>query len=200
MSVFSDLVDEVYDITLRPNLVSQTKSAVRAATLTAHHLDYFPKDMFETGLQFTTPDYVQSLDYKAVVPNWRAFKYLRKYDNTVEVGQDLTPKFFELITPEVALDGYGLVRNNTCYLAGETLEIRSTTKDTYMLLGCYVHPNVVEATYSSWIAAEYPYAIIYGAAAIIFSQIGYEEQAGNLQQLANLQYNQLLQQIVARGD
>lgn len=200
MSVFSDLVDEVNSITLRPDLVSQTKSAVRAATLTAHHLDYFPKDLFETGLQFDVPDYVQSLDYKSVVPRWRALKYLRKYDASVQLGQDLTPKFFELITPEVALDNYGLVRQDTCYLAGESLEIRSTTKDTYMLLGCYIHPNVVEATYSSWIATEYPYAIIYGAAAIIFSQIGYEEQAGSTQQLANLQYSQLTQQIVARGD
>lgn len=200
MSVFADLVDEVYGITLRPDLVTQTKSAVRAATLTAHHLDYFPKDLFEQGLQFTTPDFVQSLNYKELIPNWRAFKYLRKYDASVQVGQDLTPKFFELITPEVALDNYGLVRQDTCYLAGETIEIRSTTKDTYMLLGCYVHPTVVEARYSSWIANEYPYAIIYAAAAIIFAQIGYEEQAGSTQQLANLQYNQLVQQIVARGD
>lgn len=211
MSVFSDLVTEVISITGRPDLETSIKSAIRSATLSAHTSrvdpmtgarspEYYPKDIFETGIRWQTPAYIQSLDYKNVVPKWRAFKYLRKYDNNALDVRDAPGSFFELIVPELVLDSYNIQRDDVCYLAGDRMEIRSSTQDTYMLLGCYVYPNVVEATYQSWIAEEYPYAIIYAAVAIIYGQTGYSEEAGNMQGLASQHLLSLQSQIVAKGE
>ena len=55
MTVFSDLLSDVYAVTNRPDLVADTKLAVRTATLKAHRSDFYPKDLFETGLTFSTP-------------------------------------------------------------------------------------------------------------------------------------------------
>jgi hypothetical protein len=163
---------EVYAITNRPDLVTETKTAVKAATLKAHQIDFFPKDIYETAIIWDPVSYVQSLDYRVLVPQWRAFKYLRKMEDDAEtVGA-----FFTLLTPEQTLDSYGVAKEDVCYLAGEQIEIKSSTEDTYMLLGCYVHPVITDSGYSSWIATEHPYAIVYEAASKIFSMIGWQEQ------------------------
>lgn len=197
MASFTELVDNVYEITNRPNLVTQTKLAVRAATLKAHHTDFYPKDIFETGIQWAEKKFIQSLDYRAVIPLWRAFKYLRKYDNSTPPG--VATKFFSILTPEEVLDEYGIDKDDICYLAGSQIEIRSSTEDEFMLLGCYVHPNITETNYSSWIALDHPFAIVYEAAANIFKQTGYDEQFSVFQQMVLQEYQTLKQEITAQG-
>lgn len=178
MTTLAELLTDVYKITKRPDLVDMTTLAVKSATLKAHHSDFYPKDLFETAIQWNPVAYTQSLDYKAIVPKWRAFKYLRKFDYTTPPGE--AGKFFEIITPEEVLDKYQIQREDVCYLAGAQLEIKSSTEDEYMLLGCYVHPTITDAGYSSWVADEYPFAIIYAAAADVFKQIGFDEQAARI--------------------
>jgi hypothetical protein len=177
MASFAELVADVYTITNRPDLVAETKLAVKAATLKAHQSDFYPKDIFETGILWNPIGYQQSLDYRTLIPRWRAFKYLRKYDSTGATPGD----FFNILTPEQTIDSYGVNRDDVCYVAGEQLEIRSSTEDTYMLLSCYVHPTVDENTYSSWIALDHPYAIVYEAVSKIFKTIGWDEQAAQMQ-------------------
>ena len=170
---FAEMLAEVYILTNRPDLVEESKLAIRAATLRAHGCDFFPKDLYETGITWSTPAYIQSLEYRTLIPRWRAFKYLRKYD----AASELPMGFFDYIPPELVLDSYHIQRENVCYLAGESLEIRSDTQDSYMLLGCYVHPVITEGSYSSWIALDNPYAIVYQAAAKVLNAIGFDEQA-----------------------
>lgn len=193
MASFDELLSDVYQITNRPDLVSATKLAIRAATLKAHHSDYYPKDLFETGIQWDDIRYIQSLDYRLIVPQWRAFKYLRKYSDS------LAGKFFTMLTPEETLDDYGIAREDVCYLAGSQIEIRSSTEDEFMLLGCYVHPITTELNYTSWIALDRPFAIIYEAAASIFKQTGFDEQFSVFQQLVLQEYQGLKQEIIGEG-
>lgn len=193
MASFSELVDNVYQITNRPNLESQTKLAVRAATLKAHHTDYYPKDLFETGIQWADKKFIQSLDYRTVIPLWRSFKYLRKY------ADGTAGKFLTILTPEEVLDEYGTAKEDICYLAGSQIEIRSSTEDEFMLLGCYIHPNITEANYSSWIALDHPFAIVYEAAANIFKQTGFDEQFTVFQQMVMQEYQILKQEIIGQG-
>lgn len=197
MSTYSDLVADVITITNRPDLTDLTKLAVRHATLKAHKLDFFPKDIYETGIQWQTPAYIQSLEYRNLVPRWRALKYLRKYDFTTSPGK--AGDIFQLITPELILDDYNLQKDNVCYLAGESLEIRSNTKDANMLLGCYRHPDTTEANYDSWVALDQPSAIVYEAARSVFKQIGYDEQASEMQSEVTDQYSLLRQEIIGEG-
>lgn len=197
MSTYSDLVADVITITNRPDLVDLTKLAVRHATLKAHKLDFFPKDIYETGIQWQTPAYIQSLEYRNLVPRWRALKYLRKYDFTTSPGT--AGELFKVITPELILDDYNFQKDNVCYLAGESLEIRSNTKDANMLLGCYRHPDTTEANYDSWIALDQSSAIVYEAARSVFKQIGYDEQAQEMQSEVTDQYSLLRQEIIGEG-
>jgi hypothetical protein len=186
MASFAELLTDVYSITNRPELVSQTKIAVRAATLKAHHLDYFPKDLKESGILWNIPAYQQSFDYRAFDARWRSFKYLRKYDAGTTPG---TPgDFFKIITPEQVLDDYMIQRTEVLYLAGSHYEILSKTQDTNMLLGYYRHPDTTELTYDSWIALDHPWAIVFEAAALIFKQTGFDEQVITFRQLVQEQY------------
>ena len=195
MATFAELVADVKTITNRPDLDTEIKLAVKVATLKAHHSDYYPKDLYESGIEWATPRYVQSFEYRTLIPRWRAFKYLRKYDSDdSEAGA-----FFTLIIPETVLDRYGVEKENVCYLAGEILEIKSSTLDEHMLLGCYRHPDITESTYSSFIALDHPHLIMLEASSKIFKMIGQEEAAAALKTDIAEQYMILKQEISAEG-
>lgn len=191
MATLSELISDVYTVTNRPDLVAETKMAVKQATLKMHQTDHYPRDIFETGITFPTPALIQSLDYKTLIPRWRTFKYLRKY------ADGYPGEFFTLLTPEETLDRYAINKENICYVAGEQLEIRSNTSDQFMLIACYLHPDITDTGFTSWIAQEYPYAIVYEAAAKVFKMIGQDEQHNAMRQEVAEQYMLLKQQVTA---
>ena len=168
----SELVSEVYVQTNRPDLVEKTSSAIRAATLLAHHSDFYKKDILETGISFDTAAYKQSLDTD-VVPRYRKLKWIRKYDNVSELPGD----FLTVIDVPEILDDYGIERENIAYEAGQNIQISSNTELQYMLMGVYVSPDVTSLNYNSWVADNFPYLIIHDAAAKVFQSIGNLEQA-----------------------
>jgi hypothetical protein len=178
---FADLLTEVYFLTNRPDLVNETKSAVKAATLKLHQTDFYSKDIAELYIDLgsATDTYIYSFDYISAVSNFRAIKYIRKLNITTGEPE----KFFDIITPEETLDSYNVTRTDVCYVAGRVLEIRSSTTFNKMILGVYVFPIAVESGYSSWIAELYPYAIIFEATRIIFKTIGYDEQSSAYREL-----------------
>lgn len=175
MATFSELVADVIGITKRPDLEDDVKRAIRVATLKAHHSDFYPRDLHESGIEWAVPAYIQSLEYRTVLPRFRALKFLRKYDTAAG-------DFFTVLTPEQILDDYGIERTNICYLSGEMLEIKSSTIDEHMIVGYYRHPVTTENGYTSWIALDHPDAIMYEAASKIFKQIGFDEQAAGMKQ------------------
>jgi len=169
----AELIQEVYTLTARPDRVDETASAIKSATLKAHQSDYYYKDLYEVGVSFTTAEYLQSLDYRTLIPKWRSIKYLRKYDLTTSTpGQFLT-----LIQPETVMDRYEVEKSNIYYMAGAYVNIKSDTLEQGYLLGCYVNPDITTSGYNSWIALDHPYAIIFDAAATVFKAIGKDEEA-----------------------
>lgn len=170
----SSLVSDVYLLTNRPDLVGETTLAVKAATLKAHTSDDYIYDFQENSIQFDTSDYFQSLDVKTIFPLWRKGRYLRIYDNTAYTGGPST--VLKYIEPEKVIDEYGANRTDIWYQAGSNLQIRTISLAQYFLIGYYKNPDVTENGYNSWIADNYPFAILYEAAAIIFKTIGYDEQ------------------------
>jgi hypothetical protein len=169
----AELTQAVYDITGRSDRTAETLTGIQAATLKAHHQDYYFKDIFESGLNFGSAEFIQSLDYRALMPRWRALKYLRKYDNA---GQ--TPgMFLDVLIPELVLDRYKIEKTDICYVAGAYVQIKSSTQEQYYLFGCYRNPDITTGNYDSWIALDHPFAIIYDAAATVFKAIGKDEEA-----------------------
>lgn len=176
----SELQQEVYVLTLRPDLVPLTLLAVRSATLKIHQSDYFFKDIREYGIDFGDSTYTQQLDYRSLFPRWRSLKYLRKTDSAGSDGG----AFFELIVPEHVNDSYGVQQTNVCYMAGAYVQIKSSTPLQYAIVGFYENPDVSEAGYSSWVALDHPYAIVFEAASAVFKAIGDTEQSAAYNALA----------------
>jgi len=190
---FDELIAEVYLITNRPDLTGETESAVKAATLKAHNSDFYSKDIFETGIEFDTANYRQSLDYISLFSNFRALKYLRR----VEGADDDVGAFFEIVTPEETLDSYGCNRTDIAYVAGRVLEIRSSVEFQYVLLACYVNPIVRTGAYNSWVAEQFPYAIIHEAARRLFISTGQIEESAGQRQLLAEEYTLLKQSALS---
>lgn len=175
----AELIAEVYTITGRPDRVAETLSAVKSATLKVHQSDYYYKDMFEGGLDFQSTSYVQALDYRQLLPKFRALKYLRKYDpDTGTMGKEL-----DIVVPENVLDDYKITKSDICYVAGAYIQVNSSTEQRYYVLGCYLNPDITESGYNSWVALDHPYAIIFDAAGTVFKAIGKDEEAAAYRQL-----------------
>ena len=168
----TELQNEVYAITNRPDLADRTLSAIRAATLKIHQADHFYKDLRESGISFLTEDYLQQFDYRTVFPLWRALSYLRRTDvNGFQSGD-----FFTVKSPTNVIDDYKANEPNVCYVAGAVLQVRSAVPFQYALLGYYVNPDITLTGYSSWVALDHPYAIVYAAAAQVFKSIGKDSE------------------------
>lgn len=180
----TELQQEVYEITNRDDLDSQTKAAVKAATLKAHQTDFYSKDIFEGYFQFSNEAYIHSLDYMAIASNYRALKYIRK----VEGAEDTPGAFLTVITPEELLDEFNRTRQDVCYVAGSNIEINSSTSFRKFLFACYVNPVVTDAGFSSWIANLHPYAIVHEAARQIFKQTAQDAESNAQKELVAEQY------------
>lgn len=189
------LTQEVYTITGRPDRVNETLTAIKAATLKAHQSDYYYKDIFEVGVSFDNINYVQNLDYRSLIPRWRAIKYLRKIDLTVTppaLGIELS-----LVVPENVFDSYKVQKQDVYYVAGPYVQINSSTQELTYLLGCYLNPDITEATYDSWVSKDHPYCIVFDAAATVFKATGKDEEAAayrqlNAEQIAMLKISNIL--------
>lgn len=185
---FTELRTEVLGLTKRPDLLARTDTAIRAAILSLHTKDYFARDLYEVSMDFGSELTQHSFDY-SFVPRFRALKYLRRTDfNNTDTGA-----FLEVITPESVLDEYARNKENVVYLAGTEIKLRAYPGIRYARLGCYRFPNVQEAGFESWIANDFPYAIIYRAASKICASIGKTEEANAFQADANEAQREMMQ-------
>lgn len=180
---FPELFSEVLLIVKRPDLTTRIESAIKAATLKMHHSDFYYKDLVEVPVQFTETSILQSFTPSEILPRFRKAKYIRFWQGGVN-GQP--GPFLEHIQIENSLDSYNYMKENVFYMAGTQLQIRCSPAVQHILFGCYLHPQVAPIeSYDSWVAREYPYAIIYDAARTIFRSIGYSEQANEFAGLAS---------------
>lgn len=180
-AAFTALLDDVYSITDRPDLIAETTLAVRTATLKLHQSDFYPKDLAEARVQFDVAGYFQTLAYRSLFSNFRAISYIRKY----ETGEPT--QFLDIVSPTDVLDSYSIAKENIAYLAGASIQLRSNTAITEILFGYYTNPITAPDTFVSWVASEHPQAIVAEAAAQVFKMIGFDEQASMYKQLSGEQ-------------
>ncbi len=213
MADFNSLVADVFTITNRPDLVAETQLAVKAATLQLHKSDFFLKDLTESTLQYDTANYLQQIPYRILFPRYRALSYLRKYNPSYNSSPNILDlqqlyyengvgKEFTIISPDQIFDSYAAQRTDVCYLAGDMINVKSSTADSYAIIGVYQHPEVSTAElYRSWIADESPYAIVYTAAANVFgTTLGNQSKSNANMQLAAIEFTAVKNSnIVTKG-
>lgn len=198
---FTQLCAAVVTETNRADLITQIQQAVFASTLKMHGIDFFDKDILTAHAVFDTPAYIQVLDTTSL-PRWRRGAFFRKdYPSTYNAWEatptNLPPLFndfraglvssqvaralLEFIDPDEIFDDYGTERNDIAYQAGTSIFIRSSTSLQFLNLGWYAWPECdisnVGVNYSSWIAGEFPYAIVYDAASAILQKTGQTDAA-----------------------
>lgn len=177
-ALMQGIINEVYLITKRPDLISETQAAVARATMKLHALDVFNQDLTSVVLNSgTTPalpvqtDYHYSIDLSSFT-RLRNIAYVRDYASPL-TGSETE---YEALSPMNIFDEYQLERYNYFYRAGTALKLRSSKQLSSIQIGYFQFPIVDGATYASWIASVYPQAIQDEAAATIFRSIGKDEE------------------------
>lgn len=176
MTTFAELTAKVYDVTKRPELVSLTATAIRLATIRAHHTDFFPRDSNIQAIDFTVNPTLQFVDltniYSTLV-QLRAIELLQCAD--VITGNPTESLEYREYSDLWDVDG--VLRSSVFTLVGDTLKCVPKVATGKMLVKFYKNPIVLDATYSSWIADLYDDEVAMWAAAIIWSRTGNMEQA-----------------------
>lgn len=185
---FNEIVEQVYIITGRPDLVEETKSAVRSAILRMHGTDFYFRDIWISQVVFPESVYIQAFDTSQLA-RYRNTAFIRKWDPTLN-QQQLNPLLqprqadsqlvmFNPISPENIFDLQytSLLRTNVYYSAGSALYMRSPDAFQCVMLGFYQFPDVFGETVQTWLMDNHPFAVIYAACSVIFQSIGQQEMS-----------------------
>ena len=210
---FAEIVAQIVLDTNRPDLGlvadggdGQIANFVFSTTLNLHTLDFFWRDIQSVDVVFDAAAYIQTLDVQAI-PRFRALAIFRKWDPTFNSSQqnpNILPPLYNglttfngsqalapltIITPDDILDSYGTERVDVAYAAGATICIKSSTPLSQGKLDYYAYPELDVSggglRYTSWIADNHPWAIIYSAEARIYAITGDMDKARELVRPAN---------------
>lgn len=176
MTTFQDMRDEVIGLTKRPELVSVTDLAIRVATLRAHQVDFFPRDIGTLPLAYTVPTgNVQFVDIPTIytsAPLLRTPDFLQGLDSTTLLPSE---NLEYVLSYKDFWDEYNELRGSVFTQMGDTLKVRFASATGVATLYYYKNPDVAELTYSSWIADMYKQDLAQWAAAIVWNRTGFQE-------------------------
>lgn len=180
MTTYADLETLVIAQTRRPDVPAVTSAAIRTATLRAHHVDFFPRDMTEGPLTYmpsSTAIYYDIADISTLLPRFRALKFIKSIDTaTGSAVEEL-----EYRDADDLYDSDGNRRLSVYTLIGDTLRVYPQLATGQFSAFYYRNPNTAGLEYSSWIANTYPDELAMWAAAIVFARTGYAEMAADFQ-------------------
>jgi hypothetical protein len=183
-SLYNSILQDIYDVTLRPELVNETAVALRKATMKAHLADLWKNDLvvvypsIPAMVANTAYSYRLSLDLTdaTTFPLLRRICTIKEFNNPL-TGYELQ---FKEVEPDNILDEYLVERVNYWYQAGRQIQLRTTKALAGLQVDYWKFPNVIPAQYDSWIAAQFPDLIVEEACAQIYRIIGKLDEATKL--------------------
>lgn len=177
MSLWTELLDEVYVLTNRPELVAETAIALRKAVRTAHSSARFWRDLVEVNVTGLPVVQVQEIALDVHAPRFRQTAYIKSNSS-----QD---RYFDPITIDELVDADGYAKVNGYWGFGNSLRVRAANIEDNYLLGYYQYPVMTPAeSFSSWIVTDHRDYIVASAALIVLGLTGEAEIKTTLQQLA----------------
>lgn len=191
----AELLAEVYALTNRPDLSAESTSAIKAALLKMHHVDFFYKDLQAALVSLPGTDFVASFE-TSLLPRFRAMKFIRKWYATSlntqvwPAANGMAGPFLTLKEPSDILSSYGRELLDIYYVAGTSVNIRTSDAPPKLLVSWYQNPNATLAGLNAgtdWVCIEHPFAIVFDAASSVFKMIGYDEQSARFSQLVSEQ-------------
>lgn len=181
MTTFAEMYDLVQNIVRRPEAQGVVESAIRTATLRAHHVDFFRRDLKVVDHGYTVINDAHFHDFEnisdSLLPRMRAIKnvYSVSPDGHYQVEQ------LEYRESDDLYDADGMPRRIIYTVIGETLRCYFQLPTGRMHVYYWANPVVQSAGYSSWIADNYPEELAYWAAAIVFARSGFMDMAQVMQ-------------------
>ena len=166
---YDELVEGVITNTNRPELLAETRLAVKRSTIKMHNLDLFQYDLTQGSISFQ-PTINPRVDLKLLGPRFRKLAEVR----VVDISGNISPPLERLNL----LDSYKKVGQAGYLTVGAALEIKSAATISRVLITYYSNPLTQEGSYDSWIATNHPFAIIDDASAGVLASVGNNERAG----------------------
>lgn len=183
MTTFAEMQALVIEQTKRPELTGVTDSAIRLATLRAHHVDFFSRDQTSQLLTWTPASADLFTDFATIystVTRLRTPDFLQAED---VVSPYYPTENLEYVTSfKEFWNEFNEVRTSVFTLIGETLRVKFAVATGRARLFYFRNPDTASATYSSWIADNHPDELAKWAAGIVWARSGFAEQARMVQQ------------------
>lgn len=176
MTTFAEMQTLVLEQTRRPEIPLVTRAAIKSATLRAHHVDFFPRDLVASPITYTTTngaEYYDIANLSTVIPRLRAPKFVTCLDS----ANFKTVEKLEYRDSDDLYNADGNRRPSVYTLIGDTLRIYPQLATGRLEVFCFVNPVTAELTYSSWIADTYPDELALWAAGVVFARTGFAEMA-----------------------
>lgn len=166
--LLSDILQEVYAETKRPDLPELTLSKVREATQFLHGADDWSRDLVQVNFALPVPLRETNLDIGEILRR-------RRIKSVIPLGPDTQPLERTDIT-EFSNNFTGEVHPHCFYEFGNTVGIRSHYFTSNIVMWMYVFPEIgaTNDTYKSWIADVNPYAVIMYATYYVFQSLNHK--------------------------
>jgi len=190
MATIADIQTLVVQRTGRPELVALTRTAIRTATLRAHHTDFFPRDGIRQFLEYPIDGskvFADISDLYTAMPTLRAVKTVY----CVDFSSGLPIERLDFRTVGDEYDHEGRLRQSIFVIHG-TMRIYPRVQSGKIQVIGFANPTVSDATFSSWIADSYPEEIAAWASAIVLQRTGSLEQAQVLQRDFVIPFKEML--------
>lgn len=174
------LVNDIYTITARPDLIAETALAVRKATMKCHLADLWKNDLATALVPMPVLDgalvsfrYSLDLTQAATFPLIRRVSSIDEY-NIVPTGYEV---HFKELDNDRILDSYLLEEINYWYQAGRQVSLRANKSLAYLAVDYWKFPDITTTNYTSWIADQFPDMILEEACASVFSSCGKDSES-----------------------
>lgn len=203
MATLTSLATDVYVLTNRPDLVAETRVALRKAIMKFHSADTFKRDLASRRLQMALFTPVQPNQFRWAIPLSEFPRFRRP--SSLMYPLDLTPPQWQTPAPLIdwpagfmrtrqywettadnLFDSYNAERQNCYFISGSILNIKSGWGADYLDFSYYQYPlvpTVPSDTITSWICDQYPDAVIEDAAGTVFKMIGKDDEYQRFMQL-----------------
>jgi hypothetical protein len=172
-------------------VTSITQAAIRAATLRAHHVDFFKRDLATNSLSYTVSSTAYLYDFANIsssLARLRSIQLVQGVDNVT-----YTPvENFEYREISDLYDNDGNRREHMYTLLGNTLRLYPSLATGLISVYYFQNPVVSSVGYSSWIADDYPDELAMWAAAIVFARTGFAEMAADFQKTHIQSFKEML--------
>ena len=206
MATLNSLAADVYTITNRPDLVTETRVALRKAVFKFHLADTFSRDLAKTRVQTSllTPTVADQWRYQLDTQDAEQFPRFRRLSYLVYPPELCPPlniipaplrdvsglwpdaRAIKVYSIDDIFDSYRTERPQYATLMGSALNVKLGWGMDYFDIYYFQYPlvpSVVTDPITSWICDQYPDAVIEEACSTVFKMIGKDDEAGRYLQL-----------------